>query len=111
MHKEGFTFLMHWGGGVSLAKVRDEQDNIIKTEKVSKSVQSYHHVSPVTLAHYLSTPTTNYFDKRNWSKMTESARISAHKAKLDFTASELDPTYFENQEKRFNDYKSQLTLW
>ena len=78
MHKEGFTFLMHWGGGVSLAKVRDEQDNIIKTEKVSKSVQSYHHVSPVTLAHYLSTPTTNYFDKRNWSKMTESARITAH---------------------------------
>lgn len=40
-----------------------------------------------------------------------SSRISAHKAKLDFTASELDPTYFENQEKRFNDYKSQLTLW
>jgi site-specific DNA-methyltransferase (adenine-specific) len=40
-----------------------------------------------------------------------SSRIAADKAKLYFTASELDPTYYANQEKRFLNYKSQMSLW
>ncbi len=40
-----------------------------------------------------------------------SSRIAAHKAKLDFTGFELDKDYFDAQEKRFNQYKSQLTLF
>lgn len=40
-----------------------------------------------------------------------SSRIAAYKAKLDFTAYELDKDYFDAQEKRFQDFKSQLTLF
>jgi len=40
-----------------------------------------------------------------------SSRISADKAKLDFTGIEIDKEYFDLQEKRFKDYKSQLRLW
>ncbi|MCK9209253.1 MAG: hypothetical protein M0P61_00315 [Ignavibacteriaceae bacterium] len=39
-----------------------------------------------------------------------SSRISAHKAGLDFTAYELDKDYFDKQEKRFNNFISQLQL-
>lgn len=40
-----------------------------------------------------------------------SSRIAAHKMGFDFYASELDAYYFEAQEKRFKNYKSQLTLF
>jgi site-specific DNA-methyltransferase (adenine-specific) len=40
-----------------------------------------------------------------------SSRIAAHKNKLDFVGVELDPDYFEAQEKRFKNYVSQLTLF
>jgi len=40
-----------------------------------------------------------------------SSRIAAHRAGLDFTAFELDPDYFAAQEKRFNEYRSQLRMF
>jgi len=40
-----------------------------------------------------------------------SSRIAAHKAGIDFVGFELDETYFHEQEKRFKNYKSQLTLF
>ena len=40
-----------------------------------------------------------------------SSRIAAFKAKLDFTGFELDKEYFDKAEKRFHDFKSQLTLF
>ena len=40
-----------------------------------------------------------------------SSRIAAYKNKLDFISCELDPEYFEAQEKRFKQFKSQLTLF
>jgi site-specific DNA-methyltransferase (adenine-specific) len=40
-----------------------------------------------------------------------SSRIAAHKHKLDFIGYELDEEYWNAQEKRFAQYKSQLTLW
>ncbi len=39
-----------------------------------------------------------------------SSRIAADRAGLDFTACELDREYFDMQEKRWKDYKSQLIL-
>jgi site-specific DNA-methyltransferase (adenine-specific) len=39
-----------------------------------------------------------------------SNRISAHKNGFDFTAFEIDAEYYEKQEKRFNEYASQLTI-
>jgi site-specific DNA-methyltransferase (adenine-specific) len=40
-----------------------------------------------------------------------SSRIAAYKNGLDFTGFELDKDYFEESEKRFNNFKSQLTLF
>jgi site-specific DNA-methyltransferase (adenine-specific) len=40
-----------------------------------------------------------------------SSRIAAHKHKLHFIGYELDEEYWNAQEKRFEQYKSQLTLW
>lgn len=40
-----------------------------------------------------------------------SSRIAAHRAGLDFTACELDKDYFDAQNKRFEQYRSQLTIF
>ena len=40
-----------------------------------------------------------------------SSRIAAHRAGLDFTGYELDGEYWAAQEKRYNQFKSQLTLF
>jgi len=42
---------------------------------------------------------------------SQSSRIAAYKAKLDFVGCELDNEYFDAGNKRFNDFKSQLTLF
>lgn len=42
---------------------------------------------------------------------SQSSRIAAYKAKLDFVGCELDKEYFDAGNKRFNDFKSQLTLF
>jgi len=40
-----------------------------------------------------------------------SSRIAAHRAGLDFVGAELDPDYWAAQEKRYREFKSQLTLF
>jgi site-specific DNA-methyltransferase (adenine-specific) len=40
-----------------------------------------------------------------------SSRIAAYKGGFDFTAFEIDEDYYKSQEKRFNDFKSQLRLF
>jgi len=42
---------------------------------------------------------------------SQSSRISAYKYKMDFTGYELDTDYFDQGCKRFEDFKSQLTLF
>jgi site-specific DNA-methyltransferase (adenine-specific) len=42
---------------------------------------------------------------------SQSSRISAYKYKMDFTGYELDKYYFDQGCKRFDDFKSQLTLF
>jgi site-specific DNA-methyltransferase (adenine-specific) len=42
---------------------------------------------------------------------SQSSRISADKAGLDFVGFEIDEEYFNNGNKRFNNYKAQLTLF
>lgn len=65
---------------------------------------------------------TELYDKifKNYSKQemkildthvgSGSSRIAAHRAKLDFIGFEIDSDYYAAQEKRFNIYKSQLTM-
>jgi site-specific DNA-methyltransferase (adenine-specific) len=40
-----------------------------------------------------------------------SSRIAAYKGGFNFVGFEIDPEYYEKQEKRFNDFKSQLRLF
>ena len=40
-----------------------------------------------------------------------SSRIAAYKGGFNFVGFEIDQEYYEKQEKRFNEYKSQLTLF
>jgi site-specific DNA-methyltransferase (adenine-specific) len=40
-----------------------------------------------------------------------SSRIAAHRAGLDYIGAELDPDYWAAQEKRYREFKSQLTLF
>lgn len=40
-----------------------------------------------------------------------SSRIAAYKGRFNFVGFEIDCDYFNAQEKRFNDFKSQLTLF
>ena len=40
-----------------------------------------------------------------------SSRIAAYDAGLDFTGFEIDPVYFDLQEKRFAEYTAQLSLF
>jgi len=40
-----------------------------------------------------------------------SSRIAAHKAKMNFVGCEIDKEYFLASEKRFNQYKAQLTIF
>jgi site-specific DNA-methyltransferase (adenine-specific) len=42
---------------------------------------------------------------------SQSSRIASYKAKLDFVGFEIDQEYFEQGNKRFNEFKSQLTLF
>ena len=42
---------------------------------------------------------------------TGSSRIAAHDAGYDFIGFEIDPQYYEAQERRFSDYASQLSLF
>jgi site-specific DNA-methyltransferase (adenine-specific) len=42
---------------------------------------------------------------------SQSSRISAYKYKMDFTGYELDKDYFDDGCKRFEDFKSQVTLF
>lgn len=42
---------------------------------------------------------------------SQSSRISANKNKLHFTGFELDPDYFRDGNKRYEDHVSQLTLF
>jgi len=39
-----------------------------------------------------------------------SSRISADKARLDFTAFEINPVYYNDQQKRYIKYKGQLRI-
>ena len=40
-----------------------------------------------------------------------SSRIAAHRAGVDFVGCEIDPDYFQAQEKRYKEFTSQLTLF
>ena len=49
--------------------------------------------------------------KLNQNTKCGSSRIAAYKGGFDFVGFEIDQEYYEKQEKRFNNFKSQLRLF
>jgi len=70
------------------------------------------HQKPILLYDWLfkhyAKPTDKILDTHLGSG---SSRIAAHRAGLDFIGCEIDKDYFDAQEKRFNQYRSQLNLF
>lgn len=73
-HKsEGFVLTIVWGGGLSSVKTEKG------VEKVQKLVQSLHHIAPITIMHWLVTPTGGHWtDKAGWNKKSDREKILAH---------------------------------
>ena len=76
---------------------------------------------PATLNQYIETWTADGLETTNYAKEGDlildthlgsgSSRIAAYKGGFNFVGFEIDPEYYEKQEKRFNDFKSQLRLF
>ena len=80
--------------------VRDEKDKIHPTQKPIKLYD--------WLLHNYAKPNDKILDTHVGSG---SSRIAAYKFDFDFTGFEIDKEYYEAQEKRFNDFKSQLCMF
>lgn len=66
---------------------------------------------PVTLYDWIFKNYTNLGDKILDTHLgSGSSRIAAYKARLDFVGFEIDKYYFEEQEKRFEEYTAQVSL-
>lgn len=85
-----------------------------KLIKINSNQSNRIHISqkPIKLYEWILKNYANKGDKILDTHLgSGSSRIAAHKMGFDFYASELDSEYFESQEKRFKNYKSQLTLF
>jgi site-specific DNA-methyltransferase (adenine-specific) len=78
-------------------------DNKNRTHPCQKPVALYDWIF-----HNYAKPTDKILDTHLGSG---SSRIAAYKNKLHFVSCELDQEYFQAQEKRFANFKSQLTLF
>jgi len=83
-----------------------KQINAIKDDKIHPTQK------PVTLydwlLHNYAKPNDLILDTHLGSG---SSRIAAYKGGFNFVGFEIDQEYYEKQEKRFNDFKSQLRLF
>ena len=80
--------------------VQKEQNKIHPTQK------------PIQLYEWLLMNNANQYDKILDTHLgSGSSRIAAHKNGFDFTGFEIDPDYFRDGNRRFEDYKKQLRLF
>lgn len=92
-------FKFRWAGMLQ-GNMKDKETRIHPTQK------------PVALYSWiLSRYSEQHFKILDTHLGSGSARIASYNAKLHFVAFEKDKEYFDNQEKRFNEYKSQLTIF
>jgi site-specific DNA-methyltransferase (adenine-specific) len=98
-HKSVRIFEFTWNGMIQ-ENMKDKEQRIHPTQK------------PVKLYEWLLKNYANEGDKILDTHLgSGSSRIAADKMGFDFYACELDQDYFEAQEKRFKEYKSQLILF
>lgn len=92
-------FTWRWNGMLQ-QNMKDKEIRIHPTQK------------PVALYKWLLHNYANTGDKILDTHLgSGSSRIAAYKSGYDFTGFEIDKEYFEAQEKRFNNFKAQLTLF
>jgi site-specific DNA-methyltransferase (adenine-specific) len=98
-HKSVKVFKYTWNGMIQ-QNMKDKEIRIHPTQK------------PVALYKWLLHNYAKQGDKILDTHLgSGSSRIAAYDMGFDFTAFELDKEYFEAQEKRFNQFKSQLKLF
>ena len=87
-------------GGVIKIKCSEKQNKIHPTQKPIKLYD--------TILHYFANQNDLILDTHLGSG---SSRIAAYKGGFNFVGFEIDQEYYEKQEKRFNDFNSQLRLF
>jgi site-specific DNA-methyltransferase (adenine-specific) len=98
-HKSVKVFEYTWNGMLQ----QDMKNKELRIHPTQKPVALYDWIF-----HNYAKPNDKIIDTHLGSG---SSRIAAYKNGLDFTGFELDKDYFEASEKRFNNFKSQLTLF
>jgi site-specific DNA-methyltransferase (adenine-specific) len=98
-HKSVKVFEYTWNGMLQ----QDMKNKELRIHPTQKPIALYDWIF-----HNYAKPTDKILDTHLGSG---SSRIAAYKNGLDFTGFELDKEYFEASEKRFNNFKSQLTLF
>jgi len=97
-------FEMAWTSFNSSAKKYDKHPNQLNRIHPTQK--------PVKLYEWLLMRYANEGDKILDTHLgSGSSRIAAYKLGFDFTAYEIDEDYYRDQEKRFNQFKAQLTLF
>jgi site-specific DNA-methyltransferase (adenine-specific) len=93
-------------------KFKYKWQGMLQQDMKNKELRIHPTQKPIALYdwifHNYAKPTDKILDTHLGSG---SSRIAAYKHGLDFTGFELDKEYFEASEKRFNNFKSQLTLF
>jgi site-specific DNA-methyltransferase (adenine-specific) len=98
-HKSVKVFEYTWNGMLQ----QDMKNKELRIHPTQKPIALYDWIF-----HNYAKPTDKILDTHLGSG---SSRIAAYKNGLDFTGFELDKDYFEASKKRFNNFKSQLTLF
>ena len=98
-HKSVKVFEYTWNGMLQ----KDMKNKELRIHPTQKPIALYDWIF-----HNYAKPTDKILDTHLGSG---SSRIAAYKNGLDFTGFEIDKEYFEASEKRFNNHKSQLTLF
>ncbi len=98
-HKSVRVFEYTWNGMIQ-HNMKEKEERIHPTQK------------PVALYDWIFMNYAKQGDKILDTHLgSQSSRIAAHKHKLDFYGCELDPDYFNDGNKRYEDFKKQLTLF
>lgn len=96
----------------ALRKFSFQWQGMLQENMRNKEIRYHPTQKPIALYDWIFKNYTKQGDKILDTHLgSGSSRIAAYKAGLDFTAYELDSDYFEQQEKRFNTFISQTSIF
>ncbi len=115
-HPEGVSFAdceMAWTSFNSATRIfRYLWNGMIQQNMANKEVKIHPTQKPVALYDWIFKNYAKEGDKILDTHLgSGSSRIAAHKANLDFVGCEIDKTYFDKQEERFDRFTAQASLF